>query len=199
MQTATLHNEKEWLMLAAQGDEAAFTRLFYAYHNKLGAYILRLTESHEITEEIVQEVFIKIWTNREKLSAVNRFGSYLYVLSRNHTLNRLRQLAKKRIKERELSEKLKRANEANNSIEPAPDYYQLLDIAVEKLPPQQKKAYIYSRRERLKYEEIASRMNISRETVKKYLQLATRSVANYVRTHADMLMVIIFALLLSYI
>jgi len=186
---STLHNEKELLMLAAQGDEAAFTRLFYAYHNRLGAYIMRLTSSREIAEEIVQDVFTKVWTRRETLHTIENFGSYIYVLSRNRTLNCLRQLAKERIRNSEVVESIKRLYSLNDPADAEPDYYDLIDKAVEALPPQQQKVYILSRREHLRYEEIAGRMNISRETVKKYLKIATRAITSYVRTHGDLLIV----------
>lgn len=190
MPTPTLHNEKELLKQTAEGSETAFTQLFYAYHNRLGAYIYYLTESRETAEDIVQAVFMKIWLNREKLAKVERFDAYIYVLSRNQTLNHLRQLARERMKKKEVTENLKKAYQTIDTEEGTPDYYVLMDEAVDNLPPQQKKAYILSRRKRLKYSEIAQQMGLSHETVKKYLKLATLSITNYVRSHSDLLLII---------
>jgi RNA polymerase sigma-70 factor (ECF subfamily) len=189
----TPDNENELLMRAAEGEEAAFTRLFYAYHNKLGAYICRLTGSIETAEEIVQDVFVKVWDNRQALATVNCFGSYIYVLSRNHALNCLRKLAKERIRSREIVQNIQQScdHDHNQWDETTPDYYMLIDQAVDELPPQQQKAYILSRREHMQYDEVALRMNISRETVKKYLKLATRFITRYVHTHGDLLVVIL--------
>lgn len=195
MATSTLHNEKELLMLASQGDEAAFTQLFYAYHNKLGAYVLHLTKSRETAEEIVEDVFIKIWTGRDSLATVEHFESYLYVLSRNHAFNCLRGIAREEVRKRKAEEKVRKWYENEDPAESEEDYYPILDEAVEKLPAQQQTAYILSRRNRLKYEEIAKQMDISRETVKKYLQLANRFIISYVRSHGDMLMLIIVIVL----
>jgi RNA polymerase sigma-70 factor (ECF subfamily) len=185
------NREKDLLRRASRGDEAAFTELFYAYHNRLGAYVCRLTGSLQLAEEIVQDVFMKVWSNRENLVRVDRFGAYIYILSRNHTLNCLRKLAAERARTREMSEDLAAARDMTGMAENHPDYYFLLDQAVDELPPQQQKAYILSRRERMKYDEIAERMNISRETVKKYLQLATRFITVYVRTHGDLLLLVL--------
>lgn len=195
MATSTLHNERELLVLASQGDEAAFTQLFYAYHNKLGSYILQLTRSHETAEEIVQEVFIKIWTNRVSLATVEHFSAYLFVLSRNHAFNCLRQIAREEIRKRKAEENIKKWYEDENPLKTEEDYFPILDEAVEKLPVQQQTAYILSRRKRLKYEEVARQMHISRETVKKYLQLANRFIISYVRSHGDMLMLLVLVII----
>ncbi|MGH2645672.1 MAG: RNA polymerase sigma factor, partial [Chitinophagaceae bacterium] len=142
MATFTLYNEKELLTLASQGDEGAFTRLFYAYHNKLGAYVLQLTRSRETAEEVVQDVFIKIWTNRESLAGVEHFGPYLFVLSRNHAFNCLRQIAREQIRKQKAEENIKKWYENENPLKTEDDYFPILDEAVEKLPVQQQTAYI---------------------------------------------------------
>lgn len=198
MATFILHNERELLILASKGDEIAFTQLFYAYHNKLGAYVLQLTRSHETAEEIVQDVFIKIWTNREALAKVEHFGSYIYVLSRNHAFNCLRQMAREQMRKCKAEDNIKEWYENENPLKTEEDYYPILDEAVEKLPAQQQTAYILSRRKRLKYEEIAQRMQISRETVKKYLQLANRFIISYVRSHGDMLILLVAVLISTF-
>lgn len=185
------NKEKDLLSLAAQGDEAAFTRLFYAYQNKLGAYVCRITGSLQLAEEVVQDVFMRIWSKRENLARVDCFGAYLYILSRNHTLNCLRNLAREKARNKQISEDSSALCEASEGPEDSPDYYLLLDQAVDQLPPRQQKAYILSRRERMKYDEIACHMNISRETVKKYLKLATRFITVYIRTHGDLLLMIV--------
>ena len=192
MNNFTIKNEKALLKKVSQGDEEAFSQIFYAYHNKLGAYVYRFTESREAAEDIVQEVFLKIWTDREKLATVERFGAYLYVLSRNHTLNRLRQLAKKRVKEKEALEALKQSSPAIETKENDPDYYEIMDRAVEKLPPQQHKVYTLKYRKHLKYKEIAQQMGISPETVKKYLKLAKQSITKYAQSNHDLLVIGIF-------
>lgn len=195
MPNIVLHNEEELLEQVASGSEAAFTALFEAYHQWLGAYIYRLTNSMELAEEIVQDVFLKVWIYREKLLQVQNFESYLYVMSKNHTFNCLRKIAKEQQKRSQLKEKL-----ATHWLEEketfSADYYRVLDQAVEQLPPQQRKAYILSRRKRLKYDEVAKKMDISRETVKKYLQHATHSITLYAQTHKDLLMLPILIVLL---
>lgn len=178
-------NEKALLMLVARGDEKAFCELFNQYHQQLGNYIYRLTDSMELAKEIVSDVYLKIWMNREALAGVQNFRSYLYTISKNHALNCLKKLAR----ERQLKQKWKENNQRQIANESSlSEYYSLLDEAIDRLPPQQKKAYLLSRHENLKYLEIAENMNISRETVKKYLQLAVISITEYVQKKTEVVL-----------
>lgn len=182
LKTAVHSDEKELLLRVASGDEYAFRQLFIAYHQQLGVHILRVTRSAELAEEVVQDVFLKIWITREVLTKVDDFKAYLFVISKNHALNCLKKLAKERLK-------IKNLEEDNIRYMPIADmhdtnmYYNLLDEAIDHLPPQQQKVYLLSRHNRLKYAEIAVQLKLSRETVKKYLQKATTSITDYVQAH----------------
>lgn len=179
----TQPNEKELLMQVAEGNEFAFRRLFAAYHQRLGVHIFRITQSTELAEEVVQDVFLKIWMSRETLAGVDNFKAYLFVISKNHALNCLRKV----VKEQLLLKKLEQSNLVpfiTDSYD-TDQYYNLIDEAINQLPPQQQKVYLMSRHNRLKYHEIADQMEISRETVKKYLQIATSSIKDYVNEHME--------------
>ena len=182
-----LHNEKAVLLQVAQGDEQAFRLLFGAYHQPLALHVYRLTESAELTEEIVQDVFLKIWMSREALAEVHQFSAYLFVVSKNHTLNALRTIARERVRQRAWAQDTQAADAAEDK---QGYYYSLIDKAIQQLPPQQQKVYLLSRHERLKHREIASRMGISPETVKKYMQLAIASISDYVRDNTDVFLLL---------
>lgn len=186
-----LHHENELLLKVAVGDEHAFRQLFTAYHQQLGIHIYRITNSAELAEEVVQDVFLKIWMTRETLGDIDDFKAYLFVISKNHALNCLKKLAKERvqIKQLELG-----SMEMLNGGQDSGMYYNLLDEAIDHLPPQQQRVYLLSRHNRLKYAEIAEQLKLSRETVKKYLQIATTSITDYVRTHLEAFTLILIAI-----
>jgi RNA polymerase sigma-70 factor (ECF subfamily) len=185
------HNEKKLLILVAEGDENAFAQLFYLYHQRLGAYIYQITCSREMTEEIVQDVFLKTWMLRQTLATVESFQSWLFVVAKNHAINGL----KKSVSERRRQEVWKKSIQEEPVLQDieAEDKYQLLDEAIGQLPQQQRKVFIMSRYHRLKYEEIASELNLSRETVKYYLQIATSSISKFIikRIHLVLWMLLI--------
>ncbi|MDO8991937.1 RNA polymerase sigma factor [Daejeonella sp.] len=181
-------SESNELIKVAGGDEIAYNRLYYKYHQQLGKHIFRITNSVDLAEEIVMDVFLKIWMNREVLAGVKNFKAYLFVISKNHTLNCLRKLSIERQHFNDFEESYT-SSHIGSSSDPN-DYYTILDEAIDRLPPQQQKVYLLSRHERLRYAEVANRMNISRESVKKYLQIATFSITNYVLTNFHILLIL---------
>jgi RNA polymerase sigma-70 factor (family 1) len=182
----TLHTNHELLAQVAGGDESAFAQLFHTHHQELADYIFLLTKSMPFTEEIVQDAFTKVWLHREKLTAITNFRAYLFTLSRNHTFNCLRGLARETVKQKEWALHYSREAETNASEENRvrQQYFQLIEDAVGQLPPQQQKAYLLSRQKGLRHEEIASQLQLSRETVKRHISLALRAISAYVRSHA---------------
>ncbi|WP_158995644.1 RNA polymerase sigma-70 factor [Mucilaginibacter sp. L196] len=188
--------ECELLQQVALSNEDAFRQLFTTYNHQLGTYIFRLTDSMELSEEIVQDVFLKIWENRETLTGVRNFKAYLFVVSKNHALNCLRKLINERAYQQEWEESSINGFTITEE-EKADRYYGLLDEAIDHLPPQQQKVYLLSRHEHLKYAEIAKQLSLSRETVKKYLQIAIASITTHVHANMDKTM-ILFALLLLF-
>lgn len=181
MSDLLVNSEKDLLRRASDGDELAFQHLFLKYHNQLGKHIVRISNSIDLAEEIVQDVFLKIWMSREALAEVHNFKAYLFVISKNHTLNCLRKLTRERIHMKEYEGNFIRSISSEDSDSNI--YHSILDEAIYQLPPQQQLAYLLSRHERLRYAEVANRMNISRESVKKYLQIATASITEYVQTN----------------
>lgn len=175
------YEEKEVLQRIAKGDEAAFKQLVHQYTPLLAPYILKFTKSKERTQEIVQDIFTQMWISRESLDQVNNFRRYLYVASRNHALNAIRNMM------REEKRHLKWLQDQPSGIAgnaPAQDdspYIGLVEEAVQQLPEQQKKAWILCRVQGKKYQEVAAEMGLSRETVKKYLQYAQASITKYVQ------------------
>lgn len=190
MSIRSVHNELALLKQVALGDPDAFAELFRAYHQPLAEYVYRLTESLEMTEDIVQDVFIKLWMKRETLPELDSFIHYLFILCRNHTFNCLRQTANKRVRQ------LQWASQFHESVNEGPeageeDYRELINVAIAQLPPQQQKVYFLSRHQHLKHKEIADRLGISIETARKHMKLALRSITQYVRAHINALMLFI--------
>ena len=188
MHNRTFLDEKDMLLHVAGGDEDAFERLFSLHHQQLGMYIYRLTNSMELAEEVVQDVFLKIWMNRADLEEVKNFKAYLFVISKNYALNCLRKVAKEYARYAQWDESV--VNAMAEEIGSEQKYYHLLDEAIDSLPTQQKKVYLLSKHERLKYSEISENLDISKETVKKYLKIAVASIKSHIQTNIDVLLII---------
>ncbi len=177
-------NEKELLAQIQDGSQLAFRLLFERYHPFVYAFSHRITRSEELAEEIVQDVFLKIWLDRERLSTIDHFPAYLNRIVRNHCFNVLRKLA---LEAKHVSQHMVDFEEADHSTVENMDYKdvkQMLDDAVESLPAQQKRVYQLCHQEGLKYEEAAERLNLSQQTVHAYMKEALRKIRAHFKRHA---------------
>jgi len=172
------YEEKELLTRVARGDETAFHTLFSQYSHKVYHSALRLLQSASHAEDVLQEVFMKIWLGREKLPGINCFSAYLNTITRNHIYNALRKLAGEELLLEKLFSPPPAANRPDTAIEnmSLKELQDALQKVMATLTPQQKKVFELSRMEGLKHEEIALRLNISRETVKKHVSEALRII-----------------------
>nr|WP_121272888.1 RNA polymerase sigma-70 factor [Pedobacter schmidteae] len=171
--------ENELLVKIAEGNEPAFCKLFDHYRKYVFSFGRKLTRSEEAAEEVVQDVFLKVWLGRERLKEVGNFGAYLNVLVRNHSFNLLRQMGQQQKADQKL---LLSAPQEDHSTEQVLDYREavrVLDEALQLLPAQQKMVYTLCHQDGLKYEEAAEKMDISAATVHYHMKLAL----NHIREH----------------
>lgn len=176
MAISPLDDEVDVLTQVALGDERAFARLFMWYSGPLASFVQRMTNAVDVTEEIIQDVFVLIWQRRNTLTGIKNFDDYLFVVTRNQTYATLKKLAAVRVKQLAIEKQQLVEAEWAALEDPTDSLRQQIEIVVDRLPLQQRRAYSLSRYERLKHEEIAERMGISSETVKKHIQAAVKSI-----------------------
>jgi RNA polymerase sigma-70 factor (family 1) len=176
-----MHEDLKSLVTAvASGNQKAFRALFDLYSPKIFSFALKLTRSESTAEEIVQDVFMKIWINRNALHEIAYFPSYLYVITRNHSFNLLKKIAQEKKAGMEMLGQQSELHEETEQTIIYGDYQHILNNVIERLPPQQKLVYGMCHGQGLKYEEVAQRLNISRFTVKTHMQQALRTIkANF--------------------
>jgi RNA polymerase sigma-70 factor (family 1) len=171
--------EKELLHKVASGDQKAFTELFERYQTLVYDYAIRLTRSKSQAEEIVQDIFIKIWVNRREIESIQNFGGYINRMARNQSYTALRKIAAQALRMVELAQS--EIVGSNNSEHRAlyNESAKILKTAVDILPPQRKLVYELCHEQGLKYDEVAAKLNISSGTVHKHMKLALKSIRTY--------------------
>lgn len=181
------------LLHIAKGDAEAFTRLVAMYWERVFAHAMTYVQSYPVAEELTQDVFMKLWHNRDKLPAIESFLDYLFILSRNLLVSALR---------KKIAEPL--PVEAMDAVEEllAPDrqmetkeLYALILKGAETLPPQQQQVFKLGRIEGLSYDEIADKMQITKRTVRFHMVQALNTLRVYLKQHE----LKIFALLSCYL
>jgi RNA polymerase sigma-70 factor (ECF subfamily) len=179
------YDESALLAAVAIGDEAAFRTLFEQHWDNIYGVAFAFTKSPVIAEEMVQDIFVKIWLNRDRLPQIKKFDDYLFIIARNHILTLLR----KKINEQPFSEHLleyfqERGNNPEDQLM-CRETERLVQKAIELLPPQQHTIYCLSREQGLTQEEIATQLNISIHTVKSHMNRALQFIRNYLHMHAE--------------
>ena len=152
--------------------EQKIKELFDNHFHNLVFHSVKITNDYNQSEEIVQDVFVKIWQNFEQSGHISDFKSYLYRAVYNSSLNYLRHI---KIKQKYNEEITKTYNDIDNSTEETlveTENTNRIHLAINKLPDNWKEAIILSKYDKLKYHEIAIKMNISQKTVEKYISKA---------------------------
>jgi RNA polymerase sigma-70 factor (family 1) len=191
-----LYDEAELLQSVAKGDERAFRIIYDQHKKKIYHYAMGFLHSELHAEEIMQEVFLKIWLMKEPLLKINSLEAYLKVLTRNRSLDTLRKV----IFDQKFAQRVtKDYSESHNETEESillNDTRIALNKAINMLPEQQKEVYILCHNEGLKYEEVAVKLNISVNTVKTHMKRALASLRSDIKNHTDIVAILILLKLL---
>jgi RNA polymerase sigma-70 factor (family 1) len=184
----TLPNEKQLLSEIAAGDEFAFREIFDYYRKPIYAYAVQLLKNEAMADEIVQDVFLKVWMHRDRLTTILHFRAWLYSVARNGMIDAFKQQMKEAsFKKTALLTVV--SNETEEHLREK-EYDQLVNEAVESLSPKQQLIYNLSRKKGLKHEEIASQLNISTNTVKTHLVNALRAMRKHLAPHLHVLILL---------
>ena len=193
MATKTLLSENELLTRIAGGDQRAFGVLFEQRQQLIFNIAYKLTKSRTSSKEIVQDVFLKIWNRREELPAVDNFGAYINRMARNQSIDALRLLAREALRTVQLQEdQLKKGDSQTEETVQFQETSRILHLALESLPPQQRKVYQLCHEQGLKYEEAAQALGLSPGTVHTHMKQALKNIRNYLKQMDALLILMAF-------
>jgi len=178
-----LLDERDLLKKIADGNQTAFAILFKHYHQKVFAFGKKITYSDEISKELVQEIFLKLWLKREIFLTIDNFNAYLGKTVRNHCFNVLRNLAQQEKCKQELICSTGNCEDSILQRLYYKDIENLLGKALIKLSPNQRRAYTLCHQEGLSYKEAAEKMNISTHTLHEYIKIALRKIRFQLSPH----------------
>ncbi len=187
------YDEKELLLRVAEGDESAFTHVFNLYARLLFPFLTRITKSKAVAEELIQEVLLRVWINRDKLPELKQPRSWIFRIASN--------LAYTWMHKKALEDKIigsRPEEEGQLSAETTLSYKELqekIQKAVRRLPPRRQLIYQLSRNKGLTLEEIAQQLRISKSTVKNTLSNALKSIREYLEQSGYLLLVIYLLLI----
>lgn len=176
----------EYLSKVALGDQISFETLFRLYKDRVYSIAFVYTESREDAEDIVHDVFFRIWKYRARLTAVRDFNAWIVTATKYRSLTVLSKKAKEYVQQQELKKYLEEA-ETNDteSILLDRELQQILQSLLNRLPVQQRKVFELSRLQGFDRHTIAKNMGLSPATVSVHLTSALKTIRTLLRKHGN--------------
>ena len=175
-------SNKELLLLLKKNDRIAFYNLYERYSKRLYCFVLKHVKVDEDAEEIIQEVFIKIWEKRKTIDVSSSFESFLFTVTYHATISLLR----KRVTENKYLAHLRSIQKVSEIAESTDELYlnelnAKLKSSLNELTSRQKEVFLLSREEGLSHQQISKKLHISVNTVKKHIT----NTISFLRTRLD--------------
>lgn len=165
--------EQELILLLKQSSKDAFTTLYKQYWKQVYNFSRLYLNSAEAAEEVVQEVFIKIWETREFLRKDDHFKGLLFIITRNLIFNQHRKNMNEDFYKVTVLAALEQPYNVEEEIE-ANNLREYIDRLIDELPPRRREIFNLSRKEQKSYKEIALLLNISEKTVENQISEALK-------------------------
>lgn len=161
------------------GDRAAFTTIYDAYKRPLALRLLQLLRNETYAEELLQDLFMKVWENRTQVDPTRPFKAYLYRIATNMAYNFMQRAGRERII---LNEIVRSSTELYEHVEAdllKKENKALIERMLDGLPPQCRQVFTVVKLDGLSHKEAAEQFGISTHTVNNHLQKATKYLKGY--------------------
>jgi RNA polymerase sigma-70 factor (family 1) len=167
----------------AENDQLAFRELYHLFHKRLHYFALALVKTKEAAEEVVEDVFIRLWNQRKDILQINNLKIYLYTATKNTALNYLSKKARESMVEPfdNIDIALQDTGISPEQIMITRETYRNIRQAVDSLPPRCKMIFKLVREDGLRYKEVAEILNISINTIDAQMAIAVQRIAEAVR------------------
>lgn len=188
------YDERKILGRISDGDEDAFAVFFNDHYHRLRPFVSRFFKEDDQAEDVLQEVFIRVWLNRDQLPRIENIAGWLRTVTSRTCINVLRKdLTRKKHITGLTSQEPDQAHTPEDRIT-ADEIRQLVTRAVNDMPPSRRRIYLMSREEGLKPAEIAERLSLSVNTVRNTLVMALKEIRDFlkIRGHLISLLFLLF-------
>ena len=165
------------------GDQAAFEHFYKTYHLQLHHKILNLVREDIVAEELLQDLFLKVWLKRHLIDPEKSFKAYLYQIAKNLIADHYRHLARQLKMERASEIEELEVEDSIDDMFPKDLALKAINEATQTLSEQQRAVFTLSKIEGKSYEEISQQLNISKATIHTHMSRAVKQIREYIRIH----------------
>lgn len=165
--------------ISRDGNQHAYAQLYLAYMPYLLRFARSIIKNNELSEEVVSDVFIKVWQNRAEIGKVDNLKLYLYVSTKNTALNYLsRHFRKEVISLEEMSLNISMGTYNPEQLLITSEAVKKINLEIQKLPPRCRLIFKLVKEDRLRYNEIARLLNISVKTIDNQMAIALKKISS---------------------
>ena len=175
----TAHHEEELLIALSQGSEQAFEEIYHLYSPRLFGRLMKLVKSEAYTQEILQDVFLKIWDHRASIDPEKSFRSFLFKIAENKAYDFFRKAARDKERESELIALATTEYTIIEELKSDEDNLAMLQKAINGLPPQRQQVFRLCKLEGKTYKEVSDLLGISVSTISDHIVKGTKGVRDY--------------------
>lgn len=177
---------------ASQGEEQAFRILFDRYHPRLFQYLFNIVKSKEVAEELVMDVFLKLWLAKDTLPEIQNLGGFLFRVAHNKSIDFFRAASKDKHFSDLIWEKIQMPSQATADTPLLmQEYESKVREAINLLPPQRKKVFLLHQEQGLSHAQIAEKLGISKNTVANTIVEARQFIKAYLTKNLDLIVLMV--------
>ena len=174
------YTDEQLLLMLAGSDQQIFTELYNRHHAGIYNYLLAFVKIPSISEDLTQEVFLKVWETRKRLQIHTSFAAYIYRISRNTAIDFMKKIAADReLRSEIILHKESFFPDSHSSQLLAKEYSYLYKQAIDSLSQQRRTVFLLCREEGKTYNEVARLLGISRHTVKEHMTKSLHNLRNF--------------------
>ncbi|TRW21488.1 sigma-70 family RNA polymerase sigma factor [Flavobacterium zepuense] len=179
MKLVPLHDELDLIVRLRDGDHAAFEEIYHLYKAKMIANALRLLKSRELAEELLQNLFLKVWEQRTRIDTTQPLNAFLYKVAQNMAYDLFRKVSRdKKLQEHLIAATITSYDHIEKHIF-RKENLEELNKALSLLPPQQQKVFTLCKLEDKSYEEAGRILNITPGTINNHMHRANLFLKEY--------------------
>lgn len=156
--------ENELILLLKQSNQEAFTTLYKKYWKQVYNFSRLYLTSQSVAEEVVQEVFIKVWESRDFMREGDNFKGLLFIITRNLIFNMHRKNLNEDFYKMTILSAMENSYDIEEEID-AKNLSEYIDLLIADLPPRRREIFNLSRKENKSYKEISQLLGVSEKTV----------------------------------
>ena len=195
MNTIPPADETELVKRLSKGDESAFGLLYSHYYDDVKFKVLRMLRSPELSEDVTQEIFMKIWEARQQIVDIRSFRAYLLTTARNHSINVLKSAARRQEGMREILSHYNSTTKATEDAVQDNEYMKFLQRKLDELPVRTKEIFRLCREQSKSYKEVAEALGISRDAVKSRMVHAMKLLKQSAQNEMDLPVILLIIIL----